>query len=254
MISVDSTYLVKIKSAFAEAESAIKLAERVTAALPESAINQLRYAGQHLSCLIVGGYTTPEEEKSVADKAYNHCCRARFDAYEDIVLTSLQYLREFVTSGYPADAIEHFYVGFVEALKHVGEYQRLFVAAKKVQCWGEVDLEQYSNAAKSVSEMVSMIRVAVVELEKIKVAQKNYEDNLRQHQEDQRFVLSIFVTIYGTVAGVLGTVFTIYSSMVGNHPIVWTILMILAITFGACVAFAALKNLYCLKTAQKGVV
>ena len=246
MISPSDSAAAKVVEAFAQAESAIKLAERSTAALPESAINQLRYAGQHLCAIL--GETSESAKNGLLEKAYNHCLRARYDAYEDIVLTSLQSIREFKALEYPVDAIEHYYPGYGAAMLELTEIQQLLIKSAKVQEWSPAELDKNAVAATRVAEIGRHVETAAIHLRKLRVAQEEYEAKLAQHREDQRFVISILVTLYGTFAGVLGTIVTIYFSLHGNYPLAWIVGMLAVTTAGVAIAYLLLKKQFSLRS------
>lgn len=86
--------LIEIAHRFAEAEVLLKQAERLSCELPIPLINELRYAGSHLSRYFLEKDTIRIEEEIA--KAKNHCERVVFDAYE-IMLN--YYLDNFIHFG-----------------------------------------------------------------------------------------------------------------------------------------------------------
>ena len=78
----------KVAAALAEAEGALKLAERVSGDVALPAVNQLRYALCHLL----------EDD---FEAAIRHCVRARYDAYEASIGYFLDYIATFFEQDYP---------------------------------------------------------------------------------------------------------------------------------------------------------
>ena len=79
----------EVAELFRQAECAIKMAEELHAHIPFSAINELRYAGRHLTEWLA---QKGEEE---LDKAVRHCRRATYDAHEAQLLYYLEEIRKF---------------------------------------------------------------------------------------------------------------------------------------------------------------
>ncbi|GBE37820.1 hypothetical protein BMS3Bbin08_00417 [bacterium BMS3Bbin08] len=78
-----------VKQLYADAESALKLVERVAEEVTIPTINQLRYAGQHLTRFISAN------DKEELRKAANHCQRAMYDAYETGIIYFINEINNF---------------------------------------------------------------------------------------------------------------------------------------------------------------
>ena len=68
--------LDNVSKAFEAAESAIKQNERLTLAIPVSAVNQLRYAAYHLLKVSQFPKESPDSDYHL-ERAFAHCERAR---------------------------------------------------------------------------------------------------------------------------------------------------------------------------------
>ncbi len=68
-------------------EKRLKKVEHLTSEVAIPAINQLRYAGQHLVRILGDCSQTPQKE---LEQAENHCKRASFDACEDGLIYCLE--------------------------------------------------------------------------------------------------------------------------------------------------------------------
>ena len=79
----------EVAELFRQAECAIKTAEELHSQIPFSAINELRYAGRHLT-----EWLTQKGEEEL-DKAVRHCRRAAYDANEAQLLYYLEEIKKF---------------------------------------------------------------------------------------------------------------------------------------------------------------
>lgn len=78
---------------YAEAEAALKKIERQSEAMHVPTLNQLRYAGCHITRYI----RDIENNKHELAKAANHCKRATYDVYETGITVFLLKLNKFIT-------------------------------------------------------------------------------------------------------------------------------------------------------------
>lgn len=110
--------LEEVAHLFAHAESLLKKAERVTSEVPIPLINELRYAGSHLTRSML----EREEAKRVEDiqKAKNHCERAIFDAYEIMLIYYLDNFRHFAEQ-YATVSLNDLIPSYVTSKKYVRE-------------------------------------------------------------------------------------------------------------------------------------
>lgn len=82
---------VEVCTLFSNAEDKIKKVEHLAGGVIIPAVNQLRYAGQHL-VRTLNGCNNPTEELS---QSINHCKRASFDACEAGLLYCLDLFKQF---------------------------------------------------------------------------------------------------------------------------------------------------------------
>lgn len=112
--------LVETAYHFAEAEALLKRVERITCELPTTLINELRYAGSHLSRYILEHDVTKISHE--IQKAKGHCERVKFDAYEIMLNYYLdnfiQFFDQFAGTTIPLSEI---IPGYLESKKVIRE-------------------------------------------------------------------------------------------------------------------------------------
>jgi hypothetical protein len=86
---VDNATAEIVASLYGQAEDALKVIERTHEKLCIPTVNQLRYAGNHLSKYLLD----PQQEELT--KAANHCKRAIYDAYEAGIYYFLSEIKSF---------------------------------------------------------------------------------------------------------------------------------------------------------------
>ncbi|MBF0109266.1 MAG: hypothetical protein HQL76_08830 [Magnetococcales bacterium] len=82
-----------ISELFRNAEIEIKLAEQMSGNIIIPAINELRYAGNHLLKGLLA--SSPKEQREQYFRALRHCQRAHYDAVEAVLLYLLDKFRTF---------------------------------------------------------------------------------------------------------------------------------------------------------------
>ncbi len=192
----------EVLSAFAEAEDALKLAERVSGDVALPAVNQLRYALCHLL----------EDD---FEAAIRHCVRARYDAYEAAIGYFLDYIATFFEQDYPVTLLDRY-------LPKWKEYRATFISSRTVLCEirklrdADADVfKRITDVVVRLAEMRDGIDASYIEMRNAVHGQEEMELEARQQEmqdredakarEDRRrYSLSLWWTICGTVLGALG--------------------------------------------------
>ena len=115
--------LSKIKSLYDEAESSLKLYERITLTNLAPALNELRYAGHHL--LAAENATNDEDRNSHAERAIGHCERARYDAKEATIISLLECIADLRLLGVSADEMRVFIPDWDELIDEASKARSL---------------------------------------------------------------------------------------------------------------------------------
>ncbi len=191
-----------LAEAFADAEEALKLAERISGDVALPAVNQLRYALCHLL-------------EGDEDAAMRHCIRSRYDAYEAAIGYFLDYIATFFIQGFPIALLDRF-------LPKWRDYKEVFREERKILCeirkLRDADESVFVRISDAVSRLIVIrdeIDLAYIEL-KNAVREQEEQERLAQQQEMQdredakaredlrRYSLSLWWTICGTILGALG--------------------------------------------------
>jgi len=177
---------------FAEAEAAIKEVELEQAELIIPAVNELRYAGYHIS-----KYINYPEAKDEIDRAIGHCKRARYDAYEAGII---YYHREFLKfqNDYKTVVIT---ASLPDYLKYCREMNRAidFIKGTDKET-KDVHYQQCSEIFKTMVNISKDIVIAREELNKV----------LKKERAES------FMAIFMAAVTALALVFSVYSFFVSN--------------------------------------
>lgn len=194
---VDTELVTSLKGSgfprlFAEAEAAIKEVELEQAELIIPAVNELRYAGYHIS-----KYINEPEAIDELDRAIGHCKRARYDAYEAGII---YYHREF--SMFCKD---YKTVVITEVLPEYIKYHQEVENAKKFI--KETDKETKDIYYQQCSEIFkTMIRIS----KEIAIAREELNKLLKKERRQS------FIAIFTAALTALALVFSVYSFFNSN--------------------------------------
>ena len=191
--------LQKLKAHFRRAERAIKRCERVTLAVPVPALNQLRYAGNHLLKAL-----TAEEEVVVADetgKAELHTKRAWFDAFDSIAAAQLDAIRSFADKGYPLEIVLRYIPTYQDDLAYARKVYPLYCDFKAVQEMSVAERLKRVRASARLGSFMQALARADGELGTIRA---RIEEENRRRANRRDFVS----TLASLSASVLGAVFS----------------------------------------------
>jgi len=191
--------LQKLKAHFRRAERAIKRCERVTLAVPVPALNQLRYAGNHLLKAL-----TAEEEVVVANetgKAELHTKRAWFDAFDSIAAAHLDAIRSFADKGYPLEIVLRYIPTYQDDLAYARKVYPLYCDFKAVQEMSVAERLKRVRASARLGSFMQALARADGELGTIRA---RIEEENRRRANRRDFVS----TLASLSASVLGAVFS----------------------------------------------
>ena len=212
-----------IRARFAEAELALKKYERIGLNTLSSALNELRYAGQHI---LAADATAVEEEASEhLYKAERHCARAKFDAKESTVLALLKWMAHYRSLGLTSKELCEFVPDW-RALLATAEKSRLLLE----QCGHAKDLDEKALDAaiddlffareKMIAAEPEILnarekKFAKIDEEKQAAADENRAAEIRAAEsrrilEDRRYLMSMSIAWIGIVIGILGLAGTVY--------------------------------------------
>ena len=187
---------------YAQAEDAIKFADRISGESSLPAVNQLRYAGRHFA-----------ENDLIA--ATSHCLRARYDAYEAAIVFLLKYYAEFNSRHYTSETLDKY-------LPRWKDYRAAFIRDRlkleRVRSMRDVSSDELTELESVLSGLIEM-RDAITgayneidaDLARLEEAERRRIEQERQDQEEararedrRRYSLSLWWTICGTILGALG--------------------------------------------------
>ena len=197
----------KVLTEYRRAERAIRRNERLILALPLPPINQLRYAGFHLAKS--GTLTSPRDIEQELDHAFCHCKRAWFDAFDDIVVRLLEFYRDFREKNYPEEAITHYYPEYQQVRDEVVKIVECMRAPAYIQTMSPVRAVFLLRAARRLARIRQRLIGVDSRLSHIIQLRQLNQKKEAQKRQARQFLVSLFVSISGTVIGGLGLVLTL---------------------------------------------
>lgn len=227
-----SPQITDVQRLYGEAEAAIKLYERIGLDNLVSAINELRYAGDHI---LAAQTATDSETRDIAlFKAMRHCERAKYDALESTIITLLEVIADIRQSGLSMAEMSALYSDWGDCLKRATAAQTL------IETLGAVKTADSSQLHTAINELLAF-RAKLLEVEPQVLAARNrkFEEQEKKRREtekakaqdaerlaklekinaDRQFLLSFTVSAGGTLVGFLGTMIAIYGT-IQEHRIV----------------------------------
>lgn len=179
---------VDISKLFCQAERSLKAVETTSMDLATPVLNELRYAGAHLSRFFTGKIEDRDDELKSAE---NHCKRAEFDCYEVIVLKHLDDIRIFqedfknvrITGAWPS------YLDDMTEVEKVKTYLNSVKKDSRRDYYNEI--EPYRDMLASIC---LRLKPAREELHKIR------DKELRDQRKSARFNLTIVALTVLTLA------------------------------------------------------
>lgn len=217
-----SPQIIEVKKRFADAEAAIKRYERIGLDNVVSAVNELRYAGEHI--LTAETATDPEACEAALLRAERHCIRAKYDAVESTIVTLLEQIAAVRQSGFSAKEMSSVFPEWRECLAKAVEAQKVIETAGAVRDADPSALETALSKLMAYRYKLLAIEPQIValrnefldrqEAEKRRCAQLAAEvaesrERAAKVLQARQFLLSFSATIAGTVVGLLGTLLAI---------------------------------------------
>lgn len=205
---LDHEQLERVRSAYEEADKAIKQYERYTLATPVAAINQLRYAGYHLlqAQLLAA---QKKESNTHLENAFCHCKRAYSDAFEGIIYSHLGFIADFQNLCRSRNGVESVYPEYAD------DYAEIVAVQERLQCVGSIQAMSQNN-----KDDVLNIAATVTRLKRKILKVKHHVDALVCRREideakriAQQFLVPFVATVVGTVVGILGLLIGVWSML-----------------------------------------
>ena len=193
---------VKVRRLFNQAERAIRRNERLTLAFPVAPVNQLRYAGFHLarSAVTQDNAVRLDELK----KAENHCLRAWFDAFDDIVVRLLDFVREFQLRKFPEEAVLHYYPAYETAINIVIAAQGRLESSSKVQAMGRNRAVALLQDARKLSRIRRHLLYVQSKLDGILELRQKVALENKARRRVREFCMSLAISTAGVVLSAIG--------------------------------------------------
>jgi hypothetical protein len=191
--------LQNLKAHFRRAERAIKRCERVTLAVPVPALNQLRYAGNHL----LKALTAEQEDVAAAEaeKAELHTKRAWFDAFDSIAAAQLDAIRSFADKGYPLEIVLQYIPTYEDDLAYARKVYPLYCDFKAVQ---DMSVAERLRRIRESARLRAFMRALAEADGELGTIRARIEEENRRRANRRDFVS----TLASLSASVLGTVFS----------------------------------------------
>ena len=187
----DANKICEIKELFDKAEVLAKEVEQFNEEASIAAINQLRYAGQHLLKAL-----TVDNEKDFYDetlKAKGHCQRSMYEGSESGIAYAQEMIHEFQLDY--SDVV----IGDV-----IPDYAEMMVQADEASAileGGRANRESAESQAESYMKAFRMLRKIVRKLQASRSDLNVKKDDLRK--SDRRYAFGIVLTIVIATATIL---------------------------------------------------
>lgn len=270
-----SPQMTELRKRFSEAEEAIKRYERIGLDNLVSAVNELRYAGDHL--LVADTAEDAAVRETALLRAERHCIRARYDAIESTIVALLEQIAAVRQSGLSAQELSTVLPDWKNCLLKAVAAQKAIESAGAVRdadpgvLEGALsDLLTYRYKLLALEPQIVQMRNEALDRQ---AAEKRLHEQLVAEEEERRecvekvlqarqFLLSFSATVAGTAVGLLGALLAVFGMFPRQWH--WGILLGLLVFFALCFvsycwarsrllskeAFALLKSEEC-KRAEK---
>ncbi|MGN0846596.1 MAG: hypothetical protein ACI4RA_04335, partial [Kiritimatiellia bacterium] len=222
--------MIELRKRFSEAEEAIKRYERIGLDNLVSAVNELRYAGDHL--LVADTTEDADVRETALLRAERHCIRARYDAIESTIITLLEQIAAVRQSGLSSEELSTVLPDWKECLLKAVAAQKAIESAGAVRdvdpdiLEGALsDLLAYRYRLLALEPQVVQLRNEA--LDRQEAEKRLYEQLVAEEQERRervekvlqarQFLLSFSATVAGTIVGLLGVLLAVF----GMFPRQW---------------------------------
>lgn len=182
--------LFQFRSKFEQAEKLTKEVEEFCDEVAIPAINELRYAGYHLSVALVDDLTSPDQELI---KATNHCRRATYDAASAGIGAAMLSIDEFAEE-YRVLAISDVIDGWTAKKAKVNQIRDMIPTGRTTEADKDRDYHHQAEAFRNLKEIYRELDAGRDDLN------RKIEDQVRQ---SRRFVTNIAITVILGLAGII---------------------------------------------------
>ena len=219
--------IADIKALYSDAEESIKRYERIGLDNLVPAINELRYAGQHL--LAAETAENKDERDKHLLRAERHCERARYDARECTIVALLEGIATIRSLDFTDEELASVVPDWSQIIKAACEAQTYITRAGNVKNAETAELDAAINSLIVANEKLRQCEPSIMGLRKRKLdaidAERQAEEDRRVHaqeealleertKEDRRYARSVLLAWIGIVIGVLGFAATIYGIII----------------------------------------
>ncbi len=227
-----SVVQLRVERAFLRAEKAIKRYEMWFGCTPTPAVQQLRYAGNHLVRYVkaVGGGASSDSEESLLAQAVNHCHRAWLDAFDGLVITLLDAVREFQDQGWSLSDICLVYPEYLADCEMIAATVDFFrTNAFEPRASVSVMLKRF----RLVKAFLPIYRRLVSASSRLVSARENFQRR-REIEDERRSVVNTAVSFSTTVIGATATVIAILSTEVFSVTAKGVFILLLTVAVVGC--------------------
>lgn len=221
MISEEPLLEQDVVVAFHKAEEVLKRYERLTLKPLLPAINQLRYAGEHLSLSIrLDGNFRIEALR----KAKSHCDRAYYDAIECVIVEILEAFHRLRNGGYTVSELLEAWPKYEEVkpvllegqsrLESLGALKSLSKESREeLQIFLDRLIGVYFELCANIDKIDEMRKRAYEARESDKAKELDQIAHVNAQREDRRYWSNMAVSVVGVLLSLLGIVLTLRSML-----------------------------------------
>ena len=225
--TMTSPRIADIQTLYSDAEESVKRYERIGLDNLVPAINELRYAGQHL---IAAETANGEDERDKhLFRAERHCERARYDAKESTIVALLERIATIRSLGVTDGELAEVLPDWEQILRKACHAQSFLVRAGNVKNAPAEELDKAIFELLDASEQLHRCEPAIMGLRQKRLeaidAERQAEENRRVHaqeeamreeriKDDRRYANSMLLAWIGLVVGALGLAATIFGTVI----------------------------------------
>ena len=222
---LDPEQLERLRSAYEEADKAVKQYERYTLAAPVAAVNQLRYAGYHL----LQAQLLAAQSKDAGphlENAFCHCRRAWSDAFEGIIYSHLGFIADFQNLCRNRNGVASVYPEYAADYTEIAAIQERLQSLGPIQAMSQGDKDEVLDIAAVATGLKRKI-LKVKHCVDALACRKEIDETKRMAQQ---FLVPFVATVVGTVVGALGLLAGVWPMLPRS---LWGRLCGLAVTLAA---------------------
>ncbi len=195
-----------VDAAFHRAEAALKRYERLTLKALTPAINQLRYAGEHLSESLLAA--SEQDRNEFLLKAFRHCERATFDALEVTISEILNVFGRLQSGAYTLTQLTSVWPEYAAVKPILLQGQRTLERTIMLRDLGEEGISTLQTTLDNLLTIYDKLRVSLDEIddaraqaksarEAERVAREIEEEEAKKQKDDRRYWTSVILSAFG---------------------------------------------------------